>query len=63
MIQITGEIKIILVNLSDSIQWVEDGERIAQMVIAKHERVTWERTIELKATDRGSGGFGHTGRN
>ncbi len=58
-----GEIKIILVNLSDSIQWVEDGERIAQMVIAKYERVTWERAIELKATDRGSGGFGHTGMN
>ncbi len=58
-----GEIKIILVNLSDCLQWIENGERIAQMVISKYERVTWERAIELNVTDRGSGGFGHTGMN
>ncbi len=58
-----GEIKIILVNLSDCLQWIDDGERIAQMVISRYERVAWERAIELNVTDRGSGGFGHTGMN
>ncbi|MBA2407021.1 MAG: dUTP diphosphatase [Chitinophagales bacterium] len=58
-----GEIKIILVNLSDCLQRIDDGERIAQMVISRYERVAWERAIELNVTDRGSGGFGHTGMN
>ena len=56
-----GEIKIILVNLSDTPQQVENGERIAQMVIASYERIDWEETTELEETDRGAGGFGHTG--
>ena len=56
-----GEIKIIVVNLSDIPQLVENGERIAQMIIAKYERIEWEVTNELEATDRGAGGFGHTG--
>jgi dUTP pyrophosphatase len=56
-----GEIKVILVNLSDEVCTVNDGERICQMVISKHERITWERTENLNDTLRGSGGFGHTG--
>jgi dUTP pyrophosphatase len=56
-----GEIKIILVNLSNTPFVINDGERICQMVIAKHERVEWEQTGELNETDRGAGGFGHTG--
>ncbi|MDR2692326.1 MAG: dUTP diphosphatase [Dysgonamonadaceae bacterium] len=56
-----GEIKIILVNLSATPFVVNDGERICQMVVAKHERVEWEETGELNATLRGAGGLGHTG--
>ena len=56
-----GEIKVILINLSNEIFIVEDGERIAQMVVAKHERVEWEETESLIDTSRGSGGFGSTG--
>lgn len=56
-----GEICVILVNLSDQPFVVNDGERIAQMVIAKHERAEWQESIELSQTDRGEGGFGHTG--
>jgi dUTP pyrophosphatase len=56
-----GEIKIIMVNLSDQLQVIEPGERIAQMVIAKYEQVEWELTEELQETSRGAGGFGHTG--
>ena len=56
-----GEIKVILVNLSAVPFVINDGERICQMVVAKHERVEWEETDELNATDRGAGGFGHTG--
>lgn len=56
-----GEIKIIMVNLSDQTQTIEPGERIAQMVIAKYEKIEWEETPELEETKRGSGGFGHTG--
>jgi dUTP pyrophosphatase len=56
-----GEIKIILVNLSDQLQMVEPGERIAQMIIAKHDQAEWEVTDELEETTRGAGGFGHTG--
>ena len=57
-----GEIKVILVNLSNQDFEIKDGERIAQMIIAKHERVEWEETDELSQTQRGEGGFGHTGR-
>lgn len=56
-----GEVKVILVNLSNETFIVEDGERIAQMVIAKHESITWAEVANLKETERGSGGFGSTG--
>jgi dUTP pyrophosphatase len=56
-----GEIKVILVNLSNTPFVINDGERICQMVVAKHERVEWEPTGELNETLRGAGGFGHTG--
>ena len=57
-----GEIKVILVNLSDVPFEIVPGERIAQMVVARHERVEWEETEELDETVRGAGGFGSTGR-
>ena len=57
-----GELKVLLVNLSDTDFVVNDGERIAQMVIAKHETIVWQATEELSATDRGEGGYGHTGK-
>jgi dUTP pyrophosphatase len=57
-----GEIRVILVNLSDTPFEVCDGERICQMVIARHERVEWQTTDVLSETERGAGGFGHTGR-
>ena len=56
-----GEVGVILVNLSDTNFMVNDGERIAQMVIAKHERADWATVEELSSTDRGTGGFGSTG--
>lgn len=56
-----GEIGVILVNLSSESFTVENGERIAQLVIAKHERAEWEEAKELSETDRGAGGFGSTG--
>lgn len=56
-----GEIGIILVNLSNQDFVVEDGERIAQMVIARHEKAEWEQVETLSETERGEGGFGHTG--
>lgn len=56
-----GEVKVILVNLSDQAFTINNGERIAQLVIAKHETAQWEQSVELTDTDRGSGGFGHTG--
>ncbi|NER09874.1 dUTP pyrophosphatase [Muriicola jejuensis] len=56
-----GEIGVILVNLSQEAFVVEDGERIAQMVIARHERASWVEVEELSQTSRGSGGFGSTG--
>ncbi|MBX7109493.1 MAG: dUTP diphosphatase [Chitinophagales bacterium] len=56
-----GEIKVIMVNVSDATQIIENGERIAQMIIARYERIEWQLTTELEATDRGAGGFGHTG--
>ena len=56
-----GEIKVLLVNLSNIPFVVNDGERVAQMVIAKHEQIHWELTDSLEETQRGAGGFGHTG--
>lgn len=56
-----GEVKVILVNLSNETQTIEPGERVAQMVIAKHETASWEEVKELEETQRGAGGFGHTG--
>lgn len=57
-----GEIKVLLVNLSDTEFKVNNGERIAQMVVAKHETVVWQLADELNTTDRGEGGYGHTGK-
>lgn len=56
-----GEVGVILVNLSADEFVIEDGERIAQMVIARHEQVEWEQVEVLDDTQRGAGGFGHTG--
>lgn len=57
-----GEIKVALINLSQEDFVVKDGERIAQMVIAKHEKAEWILTEELTETKRGEGGFGSTGK-
>lgn len=57
-----GEIGVILVNISNEPFEVRDGERIAQMVISRYEQVEWEPAESLDATERGAGGFGHTGR-
>lgn len=56
-----GEIGVILVNLSSKAFTIENGERVAQLVIAKHERAEWIEVEELSSTDRGAGGFGSTG--
>ena len=56
-----GEIGVILVNLSQDPFTIEHGDRVAQLVIAKHERADWTITDELSETDRGAGGFGSTG--
>ena len=57
-----GEICVLLVNLSKEPFTINPGERIAQMVIARHEKIEWEPVEELDATERGAGGFGSTGR-
>ncbi len=57
-----GEIKIIMINLSTEPQTIQHGERIAQMVVAPFVQVTLEEVVELTDTERGSGGFGHTGK-
>ena len=56
-----GEVMVLLVNLSDSDFIVNDGERIAQMVIARHETAAFAEVAELDETERGAGGYGHTG--
>ena len=56
-----GEVCVILVNLSNEPFTILDGERIAQMVISRHEQIDWESVEVLDATQRGEGGFGHTG--
>lgn len=57
-----GEIKIILINLSQEEQVIQPGDRIAQMIIQKTEKGEWESAVELEITDRNIGGFGHTGK-
>ncbi len=57
-----GEVGVILVNLSNEPFEVVDGERIAQLVIAKHEQISWEAVEVLEESDRGAGGFGSTGK-
>jgi dUTP pyrophosphatase len=57
-----GEIKIILINLSNENVVIENGERICQMIITTHEKVNWIDVEELNETERGDGGFGHTGK-
>ena len=56
-----GEIGVVMVNLSNEAQTIEDGERICQLVVARHETVTWVAVDNLDSTERGAGGFGHTG--
>ena len=57
-----GELKVLLINLSKEDFAINDGERIAQVIVAKHERVQWEEVEQLMETERGAGGFGHTGK-
>ena len=57
-----GEIKIILINLSSEVQIVQPGDRIAQMVFQKVEKINWQPVHTINETDRGAGGFGHTGK-
>ena len=56
-----GEVGVILVNLSGEAQTIEPGERICQMVVARYDRVAWQQVETLDETERGAGGFGHTG--
>jgi len=58
-----GEVKVLLVNLSDKTVEIEDGMRIAQMIISRHETIEWNQVDSLSETKRGSGGYGHTGTN
>nr|WP_294793190.1 dUTP diphosphatase [uncultured Mucilaginibacter sp.] len=57
-----GEIGVLLVNLSDQVFEINPGERIAQMVVARHEKVEWQQVESLTETSRGAGGYGHTGK-
>lgn len=57
-----GEIQVLLINLSEKEYKIEPSERIAQLIVSKHETIEWEQQAELETTDRGSGGFGHTGK-
>lgn len=56
-----GEVKVILINLSGEVEEIVDGDRIAQIIINKHEKARWEQVDQLAETKRGSCGFGHTG--
>lgn len=56
-----GEIKIILVNLSKEAFSIHNGDRVAQMIISRHEQAEWIETVQLEESERGAGGFGHTG--
>ena len=57
-----GEIKVILINLSDQVHTIENGDRIAQLVFQKVEKISWTEVSFIDETERGSGGFGHTGK-
>ncbi len=57
-----GEIKVILINLSDQPFTINDGDRIAQMIVCRHETAEWQAVEILNESDRGPGGFGHTGK-
>lgn len=57
-----GEIQVLLVNLSDKDFIIQDGERICQMVVAQHAKINWEQVDAIDETERGDGGFGHTGK-
>jgi dUTP pyrophosphatase len=57
-----GELKVLLINLSNEDFAINDGERIAQVVVAKHEQVQWVEVEQLMESERGAGGFGHTGK-
>lgn len=56
-----GEVMVPIINLSTEVQVISDGERIAQMIVAKYEQVAWQVTDNLDETTRGAGGFGHSG--
>ena len=56
-----GELKILLINLSKDKVSIEPGERIAQMIVSRYEKIDWEEATELSDTSRGAGGYGHTG--
>lgn len=58
-----GEVMVIMVNLSTEEYRIQNGDRIAQMIISKHEKAEWEEVDDLSETKRGAGGFGHTGVN
>lgn len=58
-----GEVKVLLVNLSDKEVEIEDGMRVAQMIISRHETIEWKAVDALSETKRGAGGYGHTGTN
>lgn len=58
-----GELKILLINLSSEDFIVKKGDRIAQMIINRYEKIQWEEVAELSDTQRGTGGYGHTGKN
>lgn len=57
-----GEVKVLLINLGSEPFTITDGERIAQMVVARHDKVNWQEVEDLAETERGAGGFGHTGK-
>ncbi len=57
-----GEIKILLINLSQETAKIQPGDRIAQLIFSKHEQIKWELVVQLSNTDRGEGGYGHTGK-
>ena len=57
-----GELKVILINLSDEEVTIHDGDRIAQMVIQKIEKINWKPVQQINETERGEGGFGHSGK-
>jgi len=57
-----GEVKVIMINLSNMDYAIQPGDRIAQIIVAKHERAQWIEANELSGSERGAGGFGHTGK-